>query len=600
MLVSAAEFQALLEDIDKQLDIQLEIPSTFGFRIRFSDEGSPRARYLGQLTSTMDLPSLEQGIPDPDYKEDGENEVLDDRSFAAFKKKIEAAIEIGKHKSKAAKEKRKNERVVQKKGWFAQLKRAQRYLGVRPCRSATESDDPLNNPNLSWDELEKARKAYQLAAGIDLPEVDVAKPVPYAFDLDVVFVCVDVEAYEREPRAITEIGISSLDTRDLANIVPGEGGKDWLSKIRSRHFRIREHGHLRNTEFVSGCADRFEKAFGTSEWISKADAPKVVASCFRPPFAVNPMNPSASLRYVPVEYSQDGTSQPKDSVLSLSDTPNSSDTLPKRNIILVGHDLKSDIEYLWGMGYDATNLSNLLEAIDTADIYRALKQEQNPRNLGQVLLELGLTGWNLHNAGNDAAYTLQALLGIAFSSLASHGFRQRNTLATQTARLEAAAKEAQDRAKGDNEEWELAKGEGGDGGHAVALPKRGADTSAGKGEGYKVNSDKVVAREKAMMEKKKAEEGAASRLLASMAEKFTNGNGARGDHEGVEWNGKKVKGVADSKNLSGTYVSVPGDLHHRQENEKPESPSELPAQFAERMAYLDEDDDEGGVSLVYR
>ena len=538
----------------------------------------------------MDLSSWEQKIPDPNYKKHGENEVLDDRSFVAFKKKIEASIDVGKHKSKAAKEKRKNERVVQKKGWFAQLKRAQRYLGIRPCRTATESDDPLRTLDLPWDGLEKARKAYQLAVGIDLPDVDVTKPAQYNFELDVVFVSVDVEAYERERRAITEIGISSLDTRDLIKLAPGEGGADWFNKIRSRHFRIREYGHLQNTEFVAGCADRFEKAFGTSEWVSKAEAPKIIASCFRPPFAVNPKNPKANLRFVAVDHPQTGTSQPTDSAPSSSDAAQPDDTLLKRNIILVGHGIKSDIEYLRNLGYDVSNLSNLLEAIDTADIYRAFKQEQNPRNLGQVLLELGLTGWNLHNAGNDAAYTLQALLGIAFASLASKHTRQRNTLEAQTARLETATKEAQDRVEEDNEEWELAQGEGGDGGNAVGIPRRETDTLM-KAGAYKAKSEKVVAREKAVRERKRAEEGAASRLLSSMADKFTSSNGVEGEKDGH---------VPENQQLAATYATTPGDLHDQEKNEKPTVGSEFPPLFTERMAYLDVDDDDGGVSLVYK
>lgn len=393
----AIEFQALLEDINEQLDLQVGFPQVPGFRVCFSDKGSPRARYLGQLTPEMELASMERMIPGLDFKENGENEVLDDRSFAAFKKKIEASIEAGKNKSKAAKEKKRNERVVQKKGWCAQLKRTQRYLGVRPRRTVTENDDPLQRPDLPWEELEKARRAHQLAAGLKIPGLDVAKPTAYPFDLDVVFMCVDVEAYEREHKAITEIGISSLDTRDLVGVPPGEGGTAWFSKIRSRHFRIREYSHLKNTEFVVGCADRFEKAFGTSEWILRDEAPKVIASCFRPPFATRPWDACTSSQYPSIEELQNGTTHPKESAFS-SSVMQRKDDQPKRNLILVGHDIKTDIGYLRDLGYDVSNLSNLLEAIDTADLYRAFKQEQQPRNLGHILLDLGLTGWNLHNA----------------------------------------------------------------------------------------------------------------------------------------------------------------------------------------------------------
>lgn len=85
----------------------------------------------------------------------------------------------------------------------------------------------------------------------------------------------------------------------------------------------------------------------------------------------------------------------------------------KRNLIFVGHDVGADIGYLRQLGYDPFNLSNLLETVDSATMFRFLRREPNIRSLGSILAELGITGWNLHNAGNDAVYTLQAMLAIA-------------------------------------------------------------------------------------------------------------------------------------------------------------------------------------------
>lgn len=347
----------------------------------------------------MDLDTLERSMPAQGFREPGETEVVDERSFAAFRAKMEAAALAVKHKSKASKEKRKNERVVQKISWCSQLKRAQRYIGVRPCRTATVRDNPLNNSNLKWEDFIPAHKAYEAAAGIILPELDVEKLAPYAFDGNVIFICVDVESYEREHKAITEIGVSTLDTADLISCPPGEGGTNWMGKIRSRHFRIRENSHLVNKDFIAGCADRFEKRFGTSEWISIDDAPKVVASCFRPPFSAFVRNHDVETYFSTLKNTSEIPSQPKQTISDTAYlTVQNENAQPKRNIIFVAHDAKSDIDYLRGMGYDISNLSNLLEVIDTVDLYRALKQEQNPRNLGQILLDLGLIGWNLHNA----------------------------------------------------------------------------------------------------------------------------------------------------------------------------------------------------------
>ena len=257
-----------------------------------------------------------------------------------------------------------------------QLRRTQRYLGLRP-RSGTgpspsASEQLYQNPDQSWEDFVRTKEQYDKsnsASPGELPIIDVELPVPYLFDYNVVFVCVDVESYERNHSVITEIGISTLDTNDLEGIAPGELGKQWMPKICSRHFRVKEYQHLVNKDFIVGCPDRFERSFGVSEFISIKDAPQVVASCFRL------------------------------SVSGFVETTTSIEqSRSKRKIILVGHDTKNDIKYLRDLGYDPGNLSNLLEVLDTAEVYRAMKMENQPTSLGNLLCNLGLTGWNLHNA----------------------------------------------------------------------------------------------------------------------------------------------------------------------------------------------------------
>ena len=201
--------------------------------------------------------------------------------------------------------------------------------------------------------------------------------MPYPFDENIVFICVDVESFERNHNQITEIGISTLDTNDLVGLAPGKGGTAWLPKIRARHFRIQEYVHLENKDFIQGCADRFEKVFGKSEFISIKAAPQVVASCFRPPFS--------SL---------------------LDENVTLTDNAEKRKIILVGHDTKTDINYLRQLGYDIGNLSNLVEILDTSELYRAMKRDSQSCGLGSLLVDLGLTGWNLHNAVSSLAVVI--------------------------------------------------------------------------------------------------------------------------------------------------------------------------------------------------
>ncbi len=46
-------------------------------------------------------------------------------------------------------------------------------------------------------------------------------------------------------------------------------------------------------------------------------------------------------------------------------------------------------------------------------MWKYLKHETDSTKLAAILHDLNLDGWNLHNAGNDAVYTLQAMIGTA-------------------------------------------------------------------------------------------------------------------------------------------------------------------------------------------
>lgn len=49
-------------------------------------------------------------------------------------------------------------------------------------------------------------------------------------------------------------------------------------------------------------------------------------------------------------------------------------------------------------------------------MYQSLRRELNGSSLEKTLLHLGMVGCNLHNGGNDAVYTLRAMLGIAIKA----------------------------------------------------------------------------------------------------------------------------------------------------------------------------------------
>lgn len=156
---------------------------------------------------------MESQIPGPDHGTPGEGGEPKDRSFEAFAAMIEAGIQAGKNKTKAQKERKKRDRVSQKHGWCSQLKRTQCYLGIRPRRSDIVQKDTITDPNLSWTEFMEAQKAYDMAHCVNLPVLDMKEPVPYQFSRSVVFICVDIEVWEKDHSMITVSPIFSDASR---------------------------------------------------------------------------------------------------------------------------------------------------------------------------------------------------------------------------------------------------------------------------------------------------------------------------------------------------------------------------------------------------
>ncbi|CAG8668923.1 12407_t:CDS:2, partial [Cetraspora pellucida] len=163
------------------------------------------------------------------------------------------------------------------------------------------------------------------------------------------FVAVDVESYERDHSCILEVGWSMYDSK-----------KDL---IMDRHFCVTDYRHLRNGQFVPDMKDRF--TFGTTVW--------------------------ANQKTIKDEFMKDLETQ-------------------RGNVVLLGHDIKTDVKYIESMGMD---VSSVIERFDTADMNAARVGKPNERiNLGRLLDELDIENYSLHNAGNDAHYTLRLFLEL--------------------------------------------------------------------------------------------------------------------------------------------------------------------------------------------
>ncbi|GFF47244.1 hypothetical protein IFM58399_08000 [Aspergillus lentulus] len=389
LLVPAAQAWKFIQEINRELEATLSIPeeSELGMLLDFNLEGVPQPTFIGQCTSREMKDDLEATIP-PRTNYEPPTEM--DEARLAYEQMIELGINASKNKSrsKASKTKKQQIRLQAETQLVQTRKKMHCHLGLRSYHSL---DLPELIDERSWEE--KRNDDCSMAQRLDnvcdngIPRLDMNNPTIFPFWKEPIFICVDVESNERCHEQITEVGISTLDTVDLVGIPPGANAENWTSRIRSRHLRVREYGHIVNRQYVLGCPGSFE--FGESEWVSKGKLADVVQACFQPPYSFG-IEDTAGVQ--------------------LGSGPEHKHQ--KRNLILVGHNTSMDVKYLATLGIpvfeDVTTA--FLERIDTAELYRIIRSELNQRSLASILSELGIIGWNLHNAGNDARYTLEALV----------------------------------------------------------------------------------------------------------------------------------------------------------------------------------------------
>ncbi|PYI10436.1 hypothetical protein BO78DRAFT_361077 [Aspergillus sclerotiicarbonarius CBS 121057] len=348
LLTPTSEVNRFLQEINREMKCELSLSTdvTAGFILTFKDE-YPQPVYAGRSTTRETKDRLEGRIPAP--SEHGYSPEGDmNETYAAFETMMEHAIEAIRNKKKSSKQKQMM-RAMQEYNTQNMIRRMQRYIGLRPVEGIDEEAEML-----IWD-----------SPGVvpTVQTLDVTKAVPHPFWREPVFISIDIESNERCHTQITEVGVSTLDMLSLVGIPPGEKGEQWRSRIQSRHLRVKEYGHIVNHDFVAGCPGMFQ--FGESEWVLQQDLGDVVRSFLR-----------------------------------LGDAMS-------RRLVLVGHSLSQDVKYLKQIGVDVEGFG---DRVDTAEMFRMLRGETSVRSLGGVLAELGMMGWYLHNAGNDARYTMEVLV----------------------------------------------------------------------------------------------------------------------------------------------------------------------------------------------
>lgn len=105
-----------------------------GLVVDFPLHPSLRPRALGRPATRDQFKALEDKAAE--LEDASEMYPPDECSLRAFKVSMEAALDATKNKSKAAKDKKREDRVVRQKDMSRQFKRAQRYLGLRPRSSS--------------------------------------------------------------------------------------------------------------------------------------------------------------------------------------------------------------------------------------------------------------------------------------------------------------------------------------------------------------------------------------------------------------------------------------------------------------------------------
>jgi hypothetical protein len=176
---------------------------------------------------------------------------------------------------------------------------------------------------------------------------------------DAIFVAIDFEWGEKQTTTggrklhLREVGIAMLDTRDLR--------KNNVSKdvISTQHYRIVWDDKSYGNKFL----------FGESTNVTQAEAVTILKRLF---------------------YLDKGPSE------------------EVRNIILVGHGVAWEVRVMLGLKIDLRKADDVIQIIDTNKL--AVDVLGRTKRLKDVVSDLGMSGANFHNAGNDANYSLRAML----------------------------------------------------------------------------------------------------------------------------------------------------------------------------------------------
>lgn len=164
----------------------------------------------------------------------------------------------------------------------------------------------------------------------------------------VTYLAVDVEAWERDSTKVLEVGLAWVSAAGLT--------------VHCRHLIVTDHLCYHNGEFVADNRAHFN--FGCSEYVELSEL-------------------NALLAHAVDEIATDG------------------------DVYLVGHSIMGDLRWLEGQGVDLG--TRHLTICDVGQAHQARSHALQLTKLQKMMDELGMDYCDLHNAGNDAFYSVEVL-----------------------------------------------------------------------------------------------------------------------------------------------------------------------------------------------
>lgn len=216
---------------------------------------------------------------------------------------------------------------------------------------------------------------------------------------DIVFVSIDLEVSRQErskPGAplVKEFGIATLDTRCLATPFFG-----------TKYISTSQYSTTHSSKDFLGCdaTDFKECVFAETVFVAQKDLASTIIKSLR-------------IR---------------------DDTSSNSEAL--RNIVIIGHSIKSDLKILQRLGINVYDVAPVVAILDTDLMARSLFGDNSDFatrmtnfTLSALLTKLKCPyeSEDLHNGGNDATFTLHAMLMLIIKSSESRemGVEQRENL----------------------------------------------------------------------------------------------------------------------------------------------------------------------------